>query len=156
LRKTFWKYFRWAILAGVIIASSVAAYMWFMPHRNVQASAAFATLKTIDLVAEFSTNSTKANAKYLSSDGNSKILILEGRVASITANQNHEKVILLKDEKAKAGVSCTFTQESASALKAVQKGDIIKVKGAITAGNKYDPDLDLTEHAILIQCSLIK
>lgn len=156
MKKTLWKYFGWAILAGVIIAGSVAAYMWFMPHRNVQATAAFATLKTNDLVAEFSTNPTKANAKYLSSDGNSKVLILEGRVASVTANQNNEKVILLKDEGAKAGVSCTFTQESASALKALQKGNIIKVKGAITAGNRYDPDLDLFEHAVLIQCMLIK
>jgi hypothetical protein len=152
MRKTLWKYF----LAGVVIAGSLAAYMWFMPHRNVRSTKAFAEIEVKDLILEFTVDAVKANAKYLSSDGNSKVLILEGRVASFTANQNNEKVILLKDEGAKAGVSCTFTQESAGALKAVQKGDIIKVKGAITAGNRYDPDLELTEHAILIQCSLIK
>lgn len=143
-------------LAGIIIAGSIGAYMWFKPHRNVQETKAYAELKAQDLVNEFTADAAKANAKYLASDGNSKVLIVEGRVSNVTINQNGEKVIVLKDEGAKAGVSATFTQQTSSNVESVKAGDIIKVKGAITAGNSYDADLDLYEHAILVQCDIVK
>jgi uncharacterized protein (UPF0333 family) len=144
------------ILAGLLIAGSVGAYMLFKPHRNVQATKAYAGLNAQDLVNEFIADAAKANAKYLASDGNSKVLIVEGRVSSISANQNGEKVIVLKNEGAKAGVSATFTQKTSPKAEAVNVGDIIKVKGAITAGNSYDADLDLYEYATLVQCDIIK
>ena len=144
------------ILAGIIIAGSIGAYLFFKPHRNVQSTKAFAELKVNDLVNEFTTNAAKANAKYLASDGNSKVLIIEGRVSNISTNQTGEKVIVLKDEGAKVGVSATFTQKTNSDADMVKVGDIIKVKGAITAGNRYDADLDLYEHAILVQCDIVK
>lgn len=156
MRKTLLNYLLWTILAVVVIAGSLATYMWFMPHRNVRSTRAFAEMEAKALVLEFTADAAKANAKYLASDGNSKVLILEGRVESITSNQRNEKVVLLKDEGARAGVSCTFTEDGNGALNDVKKGDIIKVKGAITAGNRHDPDLDLTEHAVLVQCTLIK
>ena len=99
------------ILAGVILAGSIGAYMWFKPHRNVQATKAFAELKVAELINEFSTDAAKANEKYLARDGNSKVLIIEGRVSKIATNQNGEKVLVLKDEGAKVGVSATFTQK---------------------------------------------
>lgn len=144
------------ILAGIIVAGLVGAYLWFKPHRNVQATKAFAELKVYELVNEFSADANAANAKYLSRDGNSKVLIVEGRVSKISTNQSGETVIVLKDEGAKAGVSATFTQKTSPHVESVKLGDIIKVKGAITAGSSYDADLDLYEHAILIQCDLVK
>ncbi len=144
------------ILAGIIIAGGIGAYMWFKPHRNVQATKAFAELKVNDLVNEFTANAATANAKYLASDGNSKVLIVEGRVSKISANQNGEAVIVLKDEGDKAGVSATFTQKTSANTAGIKVGDIIKVKGAITAGNSYDAELDLYEHAILVQCDIVK
>ncbi len=144
------------ILAGIIIAGSIGAYMWFKPHRDIQATKAFAELKVNDLVNEFTANAATANAKYLASDGNSKVLIVEGRVSKILTNQNNETVIVLKDEGAKAGVSATFTQKTSANTTGIKEGDTIKVKGAITAGNSYDADLDLYEHAILVQCDIVK
>ena len=143
-------------LAGIIIAGSIGAYMWFKPHRNVQETKAYAELKVQDLVNEFTADAAKANAKYLASDGNSKVLIVEGRVSKISTNQNGEQVIVLKDEGAKVGVSATFTQKTSPNVESVKAGDIIKVKGAITTGNSYDADLDLYEHAILVQCDIVK
>jgi hypothetical protein len=35
-------------------------------------------------------------------------------------------------------------------------GDIVKIKGAITAGNRYEADLELYENAILVQCDIVK
>ena len=143
-------------LTGIIIAGSIGAYMWFKPHRNVQSTAAFAEIKAAQLTDEFTADAAKANAKYLASDGNSKVLIVEGRVSKISVNQNGEKVIVLKDEDAKGGVSATFTQKTSLNVGAVKVGDIIKIKGAITAGNRYDADLDLYEHAILVQADIEK
>jgi hypothetical protein len=54
------------------------------------------------------------------------------------------------------GVSATFTKQTSANTMAVKVGDIIKIKGAITAGNRYDADLDLYEHAILVQCDIEK
>ncbi len=144
------------LLAGIIIAGSIGAYLFFKPHRNVQAISAYATLKAQDLTNEFTADAAKANAKYLASDGNSKVLIIEGRVSKISTNQNGEQVIVLKDEGAKVGVSATFTKQTSANTMAVKVGDIIKIKGAITAGNRYDADLDLYEHAILVQCDIEK
>ena len=143
-------------IVGVISAGSIGAYIWFKPHRDVQAVQVYAELKVKDLVNEFSTDAAKANAKYLSCDGNSKVLIVEGRVSNITTNQKGEKVIVLKDQGAKAGVSATFTLQTNSHIEFIKIGDAMKVKGAITAGNSYDADLDLYEHAILVQCDFVK
>jgi hypothetical protein len=144
------------ILGGIIIAMSAGAYLWFKPHRNVQATKAFAELKVNELVSEFSADANAANVKYLANDGNSKVLIIEGRVSKITTNQTGEKVIILKDEGAKAGVSATFTQNASPNAEFLNVGDIIKVKGAIISGNSYNADFDLYEHAILVQCDIIK
>lgn len=144
------------ILAGVIIAGIIGAYMWFKPHRDVQATKAFAELKVTNLVNEFKADAAAANAKYLARDGNSKVLVVEGRVSKISTNQNNETVIVLKEEGAKVGVSATFTQRTSVNTTGLKVGEIIKVKGVITAGNSYDADLDLYEHAILVQCDLVK
>jgi hypothetical protein len=143
-------------LAGIVVAIGIVAYLFFMPHRNVQATEAFAELKVADLTKEFSTNVSAANAKYLSSDGNSKVLVVDGRVNKISVNQAGQKVIELKDEGSKMGVSCTFTKESSSHVNDIQVGATVKIKGAITAGNSYDADLDLYNDAVLIQCDIVK
>ena len=123
------------ILAGVVMAGSIGAYLFFKPHRDVQAKIAFAELKVSELVNEFTVDTGKANAKYLQSDGNSKVLIVEGRVKKISENQNSEKVIVLKDERAKVGVRATFTKATTANTQSIKVGDIVKIKGAITAGN---------------------
>ena len=144
------------ILVIIIIAVSIGAYMWFKPHRDVQATKAFAEMKTSELLQEFSADANAANAKYLSRDGNSKVLVVEGRVSKISTNQSGEAVIVLKDEGAKVGVSGTFTLKTSPNTAGIKVGDIIKIKGAITTGNSYDADLDLYEHAVLVQCDIIK
>lgn len=144
------------ILAGVVMAGSIGAYLFFKPHRDVQATIAFAELKVSELVNEFTVDAGKANAKYLQSDGNSKVLIVEGRVKKISENQNNEKVIVLKDERAKVGVNATFTKVTTANTQSIKVGDIVKIKGATTAGNRYDADLELYKNAILVQCDIVK
>lgn len=156
MRKKTLKRIGAGVLVIIIIAGSIGAYMWFKPHRDVQATKAFAEMKSSELLQEFSADANAANAKYLSRDGNSKVLVVEGRVSKISANQSGEAVIVLKDEGAKVGVSGTFTLKTSPNTAGIKVGDIIKIKGAITTGNSYDADLDLYEHAVLVQCDIIK
>jgi hypothetical protein len=140
----------------ILIIIGAGLYIFFKPHRNVQRTDAFAQLKVSDIINEFNQNSSKANAKYLSSDGNSRVLIIEGRVSNISENLAHEKVVVLKEPGAKVGVSCTFNLQTSDHVKDIKVRELIKVKGAITAGNSYDDALELYNDAILVQCDIIK
>lgn len=146
----------WIGFTVIAVVLSVIAYLFYKPHRNVQTAKASAQISVKELLNEFSSNEKKANAKYLSADGNSKILIVSGPVYSSSTNQKNELVILLKEESQPEGVSCTFTAETNDHAASLKKGDIVKIKGAITAGNSYDTLLDLHNHALLIQCDIVK
>lgn len=140
----------------VLILAGYAMYQYFKPHRNILAGAADAELTVESLVQEFSENPDKANKKYLSSDGNSSILIIKGSVNKMSTNLSGEKVIELKNDSSKVGLLASFSKSSSAELARVKKGDIISVKGRITAGNHFDADLNLYENAILVEASLYK
>jgi flagellar basal body-associated protein FliL len=143
------------VIAGVL-GLSYAAYLYFMPHRDVQNTKAFAELSAAQLVNEYLLNPTESNEKYLSSDGNSKVLIINGTVHSKTRDQNNQVVILLKDEESNAGVSCTFLSEVSDKLSQIKEGDELKVKGAIRQGASYDEDLEMYEDVILEECDILE
>lgn len=144
------------IVLAVVIGGGYASYVYFMPHRDVQASDAYANMKATELLAEFTADKEVANQKYLNDDGDSKILVIEGRVESITEDQNGQKVVLLKEEGRNVGVSCTFMAETNKNTEGLKEGDMVKVKGAITQGNGYDDLLELYDNALLINCDIIK
>lgn len=143
-------------LTLVVIASGALIYVFNKPHRNVQNTEAFAEMNINDLLNEFSTDPGKANKKYLSGDGNSKVLIVEGPIYSIKLNRNNEQVIVLKNGHSNAGVSCTIIAQTNERMQDLKIGETVKIKGAITAGNSYDPAMDLYTHAILVQCDILK
>ena len=142
--------------AAAVLFTVYAFYLWNKPHRNVQNVKAFASVTAEGLVKEFSDDPAAANQKYLSSDGNSKVLIVTGRISSISMNQKQEKMVLLKEEDHPVGVMCTFAAATNAHTEGMKPGDIIHVKGAITSGSSYDKDLDLYEHALLVQCDVAK
>tara|TARA_R110001583_G_scaffold81005_1_gene216661 strand:- start:139 stop:603 length:465 start_codon:yes stop_codon:yes gene_type:complete len=144
------------VLAFVLIAIGVIAYLWFMPHRNVQSVDAFKTIDATELVNEFLVNKEKANTTYLDSEeGESKVLIVTGTVSKISKDQLGQYVLLLKKDADKMGVSSTFTLESNSQVAEIKIGDTVKVKGVIRSGAEYDEDLDLIENVIIEKSALI-
>ena len=144
------------VLAFVLIAIGVVAYLWFMPHRNVQSVDAYKTIDATELVNEFLVNKEKANTTYLDSEeGESKVLIVTGTVSKISKDQLGQYVLLLKKDADKMGVSCTFTLESNSQVAGIKIGDTVKVKGVIRSGAEYDEDLDLIENVIIEKSALI-
>ena len=140
----------------VVLAAIYPVYLFFMPHRDVQQTEAFATLSSKELVSEYLKDNAAANAKYLEKDGNSKVLIIEGVIASISEDQNNQTVILLKDADEEAGVNCTFLTEATNHIKNLKVGDKIKVKGFITLGASYDDDLEMYEDVIMQDCDIFE
>jgi hypothetical protein len=141
---------------GVISAISIIYYMFNMPHRNVQNAKTDFTLTSTEIVNEYLSDAGRANEKYLSEDGESKILEITGKIDKISENFNGEVVLLLKNENDKAGVSATFTNESNTKAKILKSGQTVTVKGVIHSGAAYDEDLELYENVTLNQCDIIE
>jgi len=141
---------------GIAIGGIAFLYVFNMPHRNVQAQQTDYTRTSSELVAEYLNNANAANAKYLSDDGNSKIIKVTGTVANISDDYNGQTVILIKETNDKAGVSATFTNESKAHTTSINVGDIISVKGVIRSGATYDEDLELYEHVVLDKSDIVK
>ena len=143
-------------VAGIVFAGATGLYMFNMPHRDVQAAKADYSLTSSQLVAEYLSNSNIANAKYLSEDGDSKILELSGTVSSVSENFNGQKVVLLKENSDKAGVSASFTAETNESASGLQMGQTVTIKGVIRSGAAYDEDLELFENVILEKSDVVK
>jgi len=143
------------IIAGIVIGAGVGLYLFNMPKRDIQNAKTDYSVTSSVLVTEYLTDQKAANQKYLAADGESKILEVSGVVSKISENFNGQKVVLLKGQSDKAGVSATFSEESAGQVSAIQIGQTIRVKGVIRSGAAYDQDLGLYENVILEKSAII-
>lgn len=141
--------------AGILIAGGVGYYMFNKPARDVQNTETDFNYQASEIVNEYLTDSQKANNKYLDEAGNSKVLEISGTVAEISEDFNNQKVILLKNEGDKAGVSCTFTAETNANAQNIQIGDLITIKGVIRSGATFDEDLDMYENVIMEKSDIV-
>ena len=142
--------------AGITVGLSVAYYMFNAPHRDVQAASADYAINASAIVAEYLADSNTANEKYLDSEGESKVLEINGTVKSITEDFNAQKVVLLQSETDEAGVSCTFTATTNAETNGISVGQNVSVKGVIRSGAAYDEDIEMYEHVILEKCTIIQ
>ena len=146
----------WLILASISIGLFVAIYLFFQPHRDVVAANADYELAASELVSEYLKDANLANQKYLDTEGESKIIAVSGIVSGIEDDMEGNKVVLLKDETDKAGVSCTFTPQTNGKTNLLSKGQTVSLKGVIRSGASFDSDLGLFENVILDKCDLVK
>jgi len=142
-------------VAGVVIAGAVGLYMFNMPHRDVQSAKADYSLNSSEIVAEYLTDAKAANSKYLAADGDSKVLEITGTVSKISEDFDGEKVVLLKSDNDKAGVSATFTPETSENAAKLEVGQQVTLKGVIRSGAAYDKDLELYENVILEKSDIV-
>ena len=143
------------VLVGIIIAAGIGLYLFYMPHRDVQAAETDYSLSSSQIVNEYLNDKETANMKYLAADGDSKILEVSGVVAKISEDFNGQKVVLLKGKEDKAGVSATFSDETNANIASLKIGEPVIVKGVIRSGASYDKDLELYEHVILDKCDIV-
>lgn len=140
---------------GLLVGTGIVLYLFNMPHRDVQATSADFSYTASAVVDEYLSDADKANAKYLDEEGESKILEVSGTVFSISEDFNQQKVVLLKGENDKAGVSCTFTSETNAAVASLKIGDQVIIKGVIRSGASYDDDLGMYENVIMEKSKII-
>lgn len=151
------KLIKWiAALVGVaaVAGVSVAAYLWFMPHRDVQSLAPDVSLSTKELVERYLKDASEANAFFLREDGDSKILALSGTIQEISADQAGATVVRLVQDGSPAGVRCTLTPEASSQASSLKKGQTITLKGVIRAGPEYDELIGIHVDAVMADCAL--
>lgn len=147
------------IIIGIIVVGALGGsyglYLYFMPHRDVQSVEAFATISANDLVTEYLKDNAAANLKYLADDGDSKVLNVTGRVSSIETDQKNQIVLVLKDEGAAIGVSCTFMESTNKNAEKLKIGNRVKIKGVLRSGVDEDSEL-LEEDVIIENCDVVK
>lgn len=139
-------------IAGIVVALS----MYYMPHRDIQSTSPDYTMTVSQLTEEYLEGSKQANEKYLSEDGESKILLLTGMIKSISENLNGQKVLLLKEAVDKAGINFTFVEGEAYDFSLLKIGQEVSIKGVIRSGASYDEDLEMYENTIIEKSTLIK
>ncbi len=140
---------------GLLIGGGVGYYMFNKPARDVQNTETDFSYQASEIVNEYLSDPKKANDKYLDEAGNSKVLEISGTVAEISEDFNNQKVILLKAEGDKAGVSCTFTAETNASTQNIQIGDQTTIKGVIRSGASFDADLDMYENVIIEKSDIV-
>jgi hypothetical protein len=140
----------------IVLGGGFAASQYFMPHRDVQSVNAFVEIDATEFVDEYLANNSTANEKYLDPEGDSKVIIVKGKIKNIDTDQNNQRVIVLKSNNDELGVSCTFTTASNANSSTLKIGDNIKIKGVVRSGAEYDEDLELFEDAILEKCDIIE
>jgi hypothetical protein len=143
------------LVIGFVTGSSIMFYLFNMPHRDVQSAKADYSLTTEEIVSEYLSDMNEANKKYLSTDGESKILEITGIINNISKDFNGQTVLLLKGNEDKAGVSATLISNTSIPANSLKIGDSVKLKGVIRSGASFDEDLELYENVILDKCDII-
>lgn len=141
--------------AGMLIGGPVGLYIYFLPHRDVQAAKTEVQISASGLVEEFLNDGTAATEKYMAADGDSKIIEVSGIISGISKDFSGQTVILLKSETDKAGVSCTLLPEAEAHLAHIKAGSLVTIKGVIRGGASYDADLELYENVLLAEAAFI-
>jgi hypothetical protein len=145
------------VVGLILVIAGVGGYFYLnQGHRDVYNTEADLKVESSEIVNEFLNNSTAANTKYLSSDGNSKIVEVSGTVSDISEDIEGHVLLLIKDEDEdeEAGVNCKMLKDYSAASKKLSIGKKVTIKGVVRAGAYYDEDLEMYDHVILDECSI--
>jgi len=142
------------IIGGIVIILTffTGGYLFInQSHRDVEEVEVDYSISVSEFVDEYLANAKSANKKYLAADGESKILLLEGHISTVSTAPDGRLIITLKQPEQKAGIQCLFLPNQVSIN--LETGNIIKVKGVLRAGPGYDDDLEMFENGYLEKCS---
>ena len=143
-------------IIGLLGGGGMALYIWFMPHRDVVSAEPDFIFLSSDFIEEYLDDPSAANIKYLSDDGDSKIVVLRGQVASVGQNQNGDQVVVLQETGAPFGVAFTFTAETNSSVAQLEPGQDVSIKGVVRAGPHRDDFLGVNSNAVVEKASLFQ
>lgn len=109
----------------LLIGGFVAYKMYNKPHVDVANAAADISLKAVSVVAEFTSDETAANKKYLD-----KVVQVSGEIVSITS-ENETTIIALQGNDF-GNVLCYLSASAKATVNTLQEGEQVVVKGICT------------------------
>ena len=112
------------LLGLLIVGGAAAYYMYNKPHKEAADIVADYTMAPADLMADYDKDEAAADAAYLD-----KVIALEGVVASVNELEKGASLSLETGSELST-IMCEF--ESKEAMKGIQPGQKIKVKGFCT------------------------
>ena len=143
-------------VTGLLVGGGIFLYQWNKPHRDVQATDVDFEISATDFVTEYLTDAKAANDKYLAEDGDSRVILVEGKVIEVDETISGNRIVILGSDNPNLGIKCTFLPNDHSQEVPIEVGTVVKIKGVVRAGPSYDEDLDLKEHGSLGDCALVE
>lgn len=128
------------LIIAVAVGAGVGVYLWNKPHKNMARAKADLTVTAVELMADFNTDETAANAKYLD-----KVIAVSGQVQSVN-EQNGVTTIILEAEDEMAAIMCELDTLTPTGRTDFAPGETITVKG-ICAGKTID--------IVLVRCVVL-
>ena len=113
------------ILLLLVVAFSY--YVWYLYNKQAPSTIdqkASYTMVAADLFSDFDNNEQNANTKYLD-----KVLLVEGKVASISVIDTVELSVILESGSDMFGVSCSMLSSESEKVSKIKVGDAVKIKG---------------------------
>ena len=126
----------------VVLASTTGYFLWNKPHKNILATEAIET-NAIILYNTFVTDSIKAKKTYVN-----KVLSITGIVKSVSVNQQHQQIILLKTSEPDASVNCTMETNAIG----IKIGGEVLIKGLCIGYINGETDIGLPGDVFLVRC----
>ena len=131
------------IFVALVVIALIAGYtLWNKPHMDILKTEAIET-NAVNLYKIFITDSTEAKTTYVN-----KVLNVSGTVKTVSVNQEHQQIILLKTSEPDASVNCTM-EGSAIGIKV---GDQILLKGLCVGYIGGEADMGLPGDVFLVRC----
>jgi len=129
----------------LLLVLAAAGYGWYAFNKkpaDVRQQSADMEIKAKDLLQLFQQNEAAANARYVD-----KVIVVSGVVLSMQTDAEGKTTLSLDTGDPMATVTCSFYNEETAALKQINKGNPVRVKGICTG---------MLSDVILNKCSLVK
>ncbi|MCH5719697.1 OB-fold putative lipoprotein [Niabella hibiscisoli] len=121
-----WKKVLVTLFITVLIAAGLALCFYYKKPPDIRKSAAYYETTASALLADFDKDESTANAKYLD-----KVIVVEGVISKIDADSSNPTVFL-ETGNPMASVNCSFYETESAALRSLQAGATVKIKGVCT------------------------
>lgn len=135
------------IVLIVMILSLIAGGIVFLKvfkkaDTSVGDKPADVKIEATALAAEYEADENAANKKYLG-----KVIEVTGTITDITYDDNQNLIVVMTDEMAMTGVSCTFDNTQTDIKDKLKKGQTVTIKGSCTG---------VLMEVILTKCALVE
>ncbi|TMM28998.1 hypothetical protein FDT66_11465 [Polaribacter aestuariivivens] len=115
-----------SILILAVLGSIIAYKIYNKPHINVADENADITISASTILADFSSDETTANKKYLE-----KIIQVKGQVSDVSLS-NGKGIVTLQTDDDFGSVICHLTDKESTKISEISKGQELIIKGICT------------------------